>query len=450
MSDNLQFERMGSEGATRKARVPMVLPLRPGAPRAPDLDKYVEELQAATTIRSQVTKDYYCQQLKRLTEVLGQSVEWILSNSLSATEDLLSAKRRDGKSMTAPGAWDTLRSLVQAVLAVLKHVPGASERWPDAHKLWTQLIEDKIAPLVDKKEMSNKLTERQAKGYVPWAEVVKKREEVVRKDPTSVDALLLGMYTMTPGVARADYGDVRVYRPPQDPVAAEGSAERQLYPNYVEWTGSESAGGGSATLHLVAFKTDKSIGPVVTPLSAELTQLIAGSMRKQPRKWLFVQQTDVTKPYSAKAFSKMACARLKALFGVPLTLQVLRHSGSTALDHGNMTEGERKRVAEQGFQHSARMSLIYRVVNGMDRGDKATVCATVCPGSAASSGPAAQPQSAERAKALAESAKRAAKLRESAKRSASALEVLKKSKTGPKPAKGPKKTVVAAGKGKKA
>ena len=432
---------MASEAAAapKKPRVPMVMPLRPDAPRAADLDKYVAEIQAAETIRSQVTKDYYCQQLKRLTEVLGRSVEWILSNSLTATEELLKAKRRDGKSMTAPGAWDTLRSLVQAVLAVLKHSPGASERWPDAHKLWTQLIEEKISPLVDKKEMSSKLTERQEKGYVAWADVVKKRDEVVRQDPTGVDALLLGMYTMTTGVARADYGDVRVYRPPHDPVAAEGSEERLLYPNYIEWTGSEAPGGGSAVLNLVAFKTDKSIGPVVTQLSAGLTQLMAGSMRKQPRKWLFVQLNDKTKPYSAKAFSKMACARLKALFGVPLTLQVLRHSGATALDHANMTSGERKHVAEQGFQHSASMSLVYRVVNGMDRGDKATVCKEVCPAAAA--------QTPERAKALAESAKRAAKLRESARRQTVVLEAMTKATGGAVPGK---KKPSAAGKGRKA
>ena len=43
----------------------------------------------------------------------------------------------------------------------------------------------------------------------------------------------------------------------------------------------------------------------------------------------------------AKAFSQMACRVLKQLFGKPLTLQVLRHSGVTAVDIANITEAER-------------------------------------------------------------------------------------------------------------
>jgi hypothetical protein len=417
--------------------------MRPGVAAASDLEYYVKGLQAAEGIRSQVTKDNYCTQLRRLTEILGRDVGWVLGNSRTATRDLMRAERTDGKRMTAPGAWDTLRSLVQSVLAVLKHLPGERDRWPDAHDAWSELLEKEISPLVDKKLGSNKLTERQMKGYVPWAEVVQKRDEVIRERPLSVDALLLGMYTLRPGVARADYGDLRVYRPPRDPMPKPSSDGGSVeWPNYIEWWGSEGAGDGEARIHLQEYKTAKFIGPVDDVLSPELTRVMAASMRQQPRKWLFVLPTDPEKPYSAKAFSKMACARLKALFGKPLTLQVLRHSGATALNINGMTEAERGEVA-RAYMHSPAMQMIYRIVEESagpqqaeaELGRCAAACASMCPScKMPSPAPQGRPEGEAKAKANAtasaqeESAKRAGRLRESARRAAAAAADLRRRK----------------------
>lgn len=331
--------------------------------KATDLEKYQRELRdgakGSEDLRSEETLDQYCKQLRRLTEILGQNVEWLLSNSVSATTALLGAKRRDGKSMLEE--WGTLRGLVMSVLALLKYLPDAKKRWPDGYKVWSDVLSEQINPLAKKKDASNELTERQLEGEVEWKDVVAMREKLLKTQPTSPEALLLAIYSMRKGVARADFGDLRIYRPPRDPVPPHDSKERQAHPNYVVWSRSDSPGAGDMELHLVEYKSAKHHGEIRDKFSPELTQLIAASLRQQPRAWLFVQPQS-GKPYDGKAFSRWACRVLKRLFKRPLTLQVLRHAGVTGLDFNKLTEQEREDIARDGYQHSSARQMAYRIV----------------------------------------------------------------------------------------
>lgn len=342
---------------------------------AADLEWFQTELRSGaekakdpkTSAKSVETVDYYCAQLKRLTEIVGHDVEWMLSNSTLATELLLGAKRRDRRSMI--DEWSTLRGLVMGVLAVYKYVPSARDRWPEGQRVWSAVLTERINPEARRKDESSELSEQQKDGWVEWADVQKKTRELLRTQPTSVEALLLAIYTMRAGVARADFGDLRIYRPPHDPVPTDVQGS----PNYIEWRT-----GRPMVLHLNAYKTAKhQKDPEVTDeLSAELTAVIASSLQERPRKWLFVQPSS-GEPYDGRAFSKMACRALRRVFGKPVTLQVLRRSGVTALDMSKLTEGERGVIARVGYQHDRDRQMKYRVVHtakrdqGADRTDAA-------------------------------------------------------------------------------
>ena len=366
----------GTKAKHGGGRPPMLLPAYPVDASKPvyyaatDLQRYQLELRngakASKDLTSDDSIDYYCNQLRRITQLLGKDVQWLLGNATTSVRDLLALKRRDGKPMIHE--WATLRGLVMAVLAVLKHVPGERARWPEAYAVWSDVLTNSINPLAKVKQTSNQLSERQQPGIIEWKAVLAKRDELLRTDPTSADALLLAIYTMRLGVARADFGDLRIYRPPTDPVDAEGSPERRAHPNFIVWTDSEGPGDGKMTLSLFEFKTAKHLRKKDEPhrpevLSPALTAVIAASLRKKPRQWLFVQPLVAGHPpYDAKAFSRWVCRTLKRLFNRPLTLQILRHVAVTALDFSKLTEKERADIARDGFFHSPSMQMAYRLV----------------------------------------------------------------------------------------
>ena len=123
-------------------RPPMLLPAYPVDTSNPvyyaatDLKRYQSELRdgakssSASSASSNESIEYYCNQLRRITELLGKDVQWLLGNASTSVRELLALKRRDGKPMIHE--WATLRGLVMSVLAVLKHIPGEKDRWPEA------------------------------------------------------------------------------------------------------------------------------------------------------------------------------------------------------------------------------------------------------------------------------------------------------------------------------
>lgn len=238
--------------------------------------------------------------LRRVTEVLGRDVQWLLGNSRRAVEQLVVAQRQGGD------AAQQLKVLAASVVAVLRHMPEEAARWPDALAVWSELMNKSAL----------------AAGFVKWPDVLVMLDEVLRRSPTGDDALLLAMLAMCEHAGAASCsssccGDIRVYRPPADPVVTHAAAIGYT-PNYLVWTSQ-----GAMDLHLLGKTTER--------LCPQLTAIVAGSIKARPREWLF-ERTD-KKPYSAKEYSQMAHGRLKRLFGRPLTLQLLRVSKTGSEDH---------------------------------------------------------------------------------------------------------------------
>jgi hypothetical protein len=371
-----------------------VKPVRHGAPAAADLEGYMTNLRAATTHLKEETRKVYCTQLRRTTEILGQDVQWLLGNSRVATEQLLAAERTDGKKMTDPESAQLLKGLAASVVAVLSHIPGEKERWPEANENWNNLMRHTAQDVVERKYKENTLSSRQEAGFVRWQVVLAKRDEQLRKYPTDPDTLLLAIYTMSQGVGRADYGDMRVYKVPEEKVPARGTPEFAAHPNYIEWSGRAGGWGlrpptslrgghdGVMGMYLNEYKTAKQGKDAEREeLTPALTAVIAGSLRASPRAWLFARPRDKG-PYTGKEFSNMANGRLRALFGKPLTLQLLRRSLISSLNFNVMTEGEKEAVAA-AMNHTLRTQSRYRVATEMAGQEKmrtevAALCASTC------------------------------------------------------------------------
>lgn len=360
-----------------------VLPVRPNAPPAADLEQFQDKLRRVTTLKEE-TRKVYCTQLKRVTEILGQDVLWLLGNSKLATQQLLAASRSDGKQMTDPESAQLLKGLAASVVAVLSHVPGQKEKWPEANENWNTLMRRTAHDIVEKKYEKNKMSPRQTAGFVNWQAVLAKRDQLLVKEPVGRDTLLLCMYTMRDGAARADFGDLRVYRVPEEAVPERGSPMFSEHPNYIVWdtTATAAAPHGSMSLLMHEFKTAKPDHKATPePLAPALTAVIAASFRAQPRKFVFERPRDHA-PYNAKEFSFMANSRLKALFGRPLTLQLLRRSIISFLNFNLMTEEEKATVAA-AMMHSTNTQSRYRVADEMVsqeqlRAETATLCASSC------------------------------------------------------------------------
>ena len=351
----------------------------PGAPPAADLERFCRALDAAPKL-SDASKLQYKTMLRRLTDVLGHDVHWILANCSEAKALLLAVKRTDGKTMLEVP--QTLKAMLMPVLAILRHVPDMATAFPGAHACWSDLNNDVVSPLADERYETNEPSERQVAAYVPWADILEKRDQLLRSAPTSVAALLLSLYSMIPP-ARADYGRVRVYSPPSDPVPGVA-----IVPNHIVWTKSAN------TMHLVLdeFKTrSKKGGAHEADLPLELVAVIARSLLDTPRKWLVVPPLSLSgEPFATNAaYAKYVARTLAIAFGgKPVTLNALRHSFSSSLDFNQLSPRDRKAIAD-ALMHSPEMTHRYRYRFATPGAPPNAQCQLVCKKKTAA--PAASP-----------------------------------------------------------
>jgi hypothetical protein len=223
-----------------------------------------------------------------------------------------------------------------------------ADKWPDAYTCWSDFNSDVVNPLAEEKYETNEASERQIAAYVPWPDVVAKRDELLRTAPTSAGALILSLHSMIPP-ARADYGSLRVYRPPGDPVPALGRS-----PNHVVWTGN------TMRIVLDEYKTRSKKGKAhESDLPPELVAVLTRSLRDRPRKWVVVSP-QTGEPYDNNAYAAYVARTLAVAFGgKPVTLNALRHSFSSSLDFNQLSPRDRKAIAD-AMMHSPEMTHRYR------------------------------------------------------------------------------------------
>lgn len=227
------------------------------------------------------------------------------------------------------------------LLALFRYNPDFTCDHRKAYEAWSHAFQDTHKKVIDRYE-TNQPTERQEEGFVPYEEILKKRDEL---DPGSTERLLLGFYTHLKPM-RCDYGMVRIYQGKLPP-------EKDRENNYIHLQ------DGKAMLRLSSYKTSKTYGNHEIELPKPLLDDLERSLKKEGREWLFVDSKG--KPQSRNTYCSWTLRVLRKLFQKPLTVSLIRHSFINQLNMSQLTIKEKKEIAQQ-MGHNVQTQDVYRLI----------------------------------------------------------------------------------------
>lgn len=222
-----------------------------------------------------------------------------------------------------------LHSYISAVLAVFKHAPKYVNDIPHMttyHKLWFEILSDNEKDILIRRGQNKPTLLQEAReGHkLSLQDLVNKRDEV---GIDIVSKLLLAMYTIIPPV-RIDYYATQIIKEGEIPETD----------NYIILKNNE------AELVIRKYKTARKHGEIRHPvLPNELYRIIIESLKLHPRKYLFENNG---KPFTPNTFCKWSSSTLERLFGVEITLTMIRHIYISSLDLPKMTVEERKNIGK--------------------------------------------------------------------------------------------------------
>lgn len=222
-----------------------------------------------------------------------------------------------------------LHSYISAVLAVFKHASQYVNDIPEMfvfHRIWLGILSDNEKDILARRGQNKPTLLQEAReGHkLTLQDIINKREE---NDIDIISKLLLALYTMIPPV-RADYYATHIIKDGEVPETD----------NYIVLKNN------SAELVIRKYKTSRKHGEIRHPvLPNELYTLILESLKQYPRKYLFEKNG---KSYTPNSFCKWSSFTLEKLFGVELTLTMIRHIYISSLDLSKMTVEEKKNIGK--------------------------------------------------------------------------------------------------------
>lgn len=267
-----------------------------------------------------------------------QSVDFIVDNPGLSLPILL-----DEKSITHTNT--NLHMFFSAVVAYIQHTDKGRSRSERIKRKWLEIQKNNWETYrqIDLGELSEK--DKTVARAVKWADLEKARD---RLPLGSYERLLLAMYTYLPPL-RADFYEVHI-NPSQHFIKSKKA-------NYLQ------IDQDNATLVIRDFKTASTYKTIrhVIPQGKLLNELHA-SFTEDPRKYLFVMKSDVSRPYDRNGFSKWANSVLQGIFNVPITLTSLRHIFISTLDFSKMRILDMEKIAHL-MGHSLAMQKQYQWLN---------------------------------------------------------------------------------------
>lgn len=280
------------------------------------------------------TKGQYVERLTTLSKAMGKPVEWFVTHPKEVAE-FVQAK------YACPL---TQRSFVVAIKALFHHNPDLKlthSKYFNAYGLYQNAMSQEVHERYMNAEPSTK--ERQ--NWVTWPEVLAKERELAATEYGSTNHLLLAMYCLIEPL-RQDYGAVRIL---VDKRPAPYSKS-----NYLIISPDASTG----TLILNEYKTAKSYGAFERALPPNLMKIIRQSLLKQPRAYLFVDESGDA--YASKnSYAKFSNRVLRKLFGKSFTVSMMRHSHISNIDFNASTPGQLMQTSKN-MTHSLAMQQMYR------------------------------------------------------------------------------------------
>ena len=231
----------------------------------------------------------------------------------------------------------TYKGFLSVILVLFKYNQGFKTTHPVVFEKWLEEFK-KTDDAVNVRYESNKPSDRQKEGYVPYADIVKKRDTL---PPGSVERLLLGMYTHIRPM-RCEYARVAIYK---------GRVPDEPEPNHILLRSSK--------LIINHFKTRRHHDGYVIDLPKPLIEDLTKSLQQQPREWLFVDANDG--PFELSAYSKWTMRIFKKLFGRSLSVALIRHSFINSLDFNSLSIAEKKEIA-LSMGHTMETQDRYRLI----------------------------------------------------------------------------------------
>lgn len=304
---------------------------------------------------SNTSKQHYAAKVAKLQSITGKDLEWILDNC-NETLDFLNEH-----GLHEP---QTIRTYINTVLAIYKHNPEKKGQYTREYKKWVEKFKE-VDKVTSRKYMTLTPSKRQIETYVPWAEIIRKRDSL-RKD--SREYLMLSLYTMIEP-ARADYNKIRIYTN-RNPTPKEIAQT----PNYLLITPS------TMVMVLNEFKSrSRNLQKYEEELPTELQKVIRISLAKHPREYLIVSPRT-NQPYDdPHSYTVYFDRMLERIFKKKVTINMLRHSHIISIDWSKMTPLEAEEKANR-LMHSVSTMSKYRLLmpETKNKNTKSRVCKTVC------------------------------------------------------------------------
>lgn len=265
-----------------------------------------------------------------------QSIDFIIDNPGLAVPVLIDNK-------TIAQTHTNLHMFFSAVVAYLQHTESGQRRSEQIKRKWLALQKTNWNAYrqIELGELSE--DDKLVAANVKWPDIIKMRN---RLPLGSYERLLLAMYTFIPPL-RADFYDVRI-NPSQSFIKSKKTNYLQISPE-------------EGLLVIRDFKTASSYKTITHTLKPDHLDEINASLKANPRKYLFVMKSDVSRPYDRNGFSKWANSVLQDLFKVPITLTSLRHIFVSTLDFSHMRAIDMEKIAH-AMGHSLGMQKQYQWV----------------------------------------------------------------------------------------
>lgn len=226
-----------------------------------------------------------------------------------------------------------------AILALFRYNPDFKEKNIKIHEKWVAAFKEADDKVNERYEL-NEPTKRQIEGYVPYEDVVKKRDSLPIGD---INRLLLDMYThLTP--MRCEYARVALYH---------GSVPSKPESNYIFLSPKKSR------LIITDFKTKKHHDSFDIELPQEILVDLHKSLKDTPRDWLFINSKG--EPFTRTCFTQWTSRVFLALFKKTFTVSLLRHSYINTLDFNTLSIKDKKLIADS-MGHTVGTQDRYRLI----------------------------------------------------------------------------------------
>jgi len=313
----------------------------------PSLDPAIEAVQKAEHL-SEETRRVYSSKLGIIAKAAGnQPLLRVLSHYPNKVIQYIT------RSYTEIASQKTMLVSIMAVYRLLNIKVKAKSSY-DSYLAYF----DKLDAVLRDRSKTNLPSKRQAAGFITHAELQLVREKL---PIGSKERLLLSFYGGCIPPVRNDLHSAFIHMLKCKEGEARNAVITSITPNCILLPYDTRKEGA---LILREFKTQDRANPKLynRRLGLELSDEIRASLQQHPRDYLFTEARSIS-PYSHGGFQQYASRTLKALFGKPCTLTLLRHSYiSHMLAYGQLSIKDKEELARD-MCHSIETQAQYQFIS---------------------------------------------------------------------------------------